>query len=126
MTRIFVVGSILWSHSITVGAIDKNNKSVDVGADVNMVGGSGSFLKAIEGQHKITYDGQKDLAFGVQLYEVYADKKTNRLKLKETFDPYKARKPASKSQQWTKLGVEPQIIGNPKEAKFLNLVEDRK
>ena len=81
--RYYIATGVHFCNALTFELLDKNSNTVDVEADVVLLGRGKSGLSVGKDQ-QITAESDKTLAYGVELNELVYDEKRRRLQLQES------------------------------------------
>jgi hypothetical protein len=121
----FIVTAVLRSSSVRVISDTSKEKTTKIGAKAELLAkGKGGLTVNYSEKGKIVFDGEKPLAFGVQLYEIEYDFQSERFSMKPTDRAYNTLKDEVKKKAMTYL---PSFIGNPKRNDvFVEITDQRK
>ena len=85
--RYYVVTGIAKTNSISIQLEGDEKKILDTDANIAQIGSVSGDLKLENNQSgKVTYTGNKDLVFGVELYELHYSEDTQKLSMSPTSD----------------------------------------
>ena len=107
----YLVTGIARTPSLSVVAEDKSGDSVDLAVGLMHVADASTGVSAeATGKGEVTYKGDKQLAFGVELYELYCDNKRGRLRMRAPRNAFRVLADEPDSDEPL---IEPAFVGGP-------------
>ena len=112
--RYYVVTGIAKTNSISIQLEGDEKKILDTEANITQIANVSGDLKLENSQSgKVTYTGNKDLAFGVELYELQYPKDTQKFTMSPLGD--------AKVLRGEQAAVSPAMIGDPEGDAFISI-----